>query len=71
MKQIPMIMAAERNAAKLLDMTPKEFRKLVDAGHLPPPVRIAEGIERWPVDRLAKIGSGEDARAGIDEDVSI
>ena len=71
MKHSPMIMAGERNAAKLLDMTPKEFRKLVDAGHLPEPVQIAPGVVRWPVEKLASIGSGEGARTGIDEDVEI
>jgi hypothetical protein len=54
------IFAAERTAAKLLDMRPAEFREHVDAGRLPRPCDIG-GAERWDVEALARIIRGEAA----------
>lgn len=53
------IFATEVTAARLLDMRPAEFRRLVDAGHLPRPCEIAPGMVRWPVDDLRKLATGE------------
>lgn len=52
------LFASERNAARLLDMRPAEFRALVEGGHLPKPRKIA-GFERWDVHELRRIVSGE------------
>lgn len=54
------ILANERSAAKLLDMKPAEFRNLVDEGHLPKP-RLIAGFERWDVEDLRLIASGDQA----------
>jgi predicted DNA-binding transcriptional regulator AlpA len=52
--------ASESTAAKLLDMKPREFRELVEAGHLPRPREIG-GLKRWDVPELRRILSGEAA----------
>lgn len=49
--------ASERSAAKLLDMTPAQFRDLVDRGALPAPAKIGEH-ERWSVADLDAIVRG-------------
>ena len=49
--------AADRTAARLLDMKVREFREAVEAGLLPPPVDVA-GRERWVVEELTAIGRG-------------
>lgn len=51
----------ERNAAKMLDMTPAEFRELRAKGILPPPASIG-GIQRWRVEDLERIVKGESVR---------
>lgn len=48
------LFASEKTAARLLDMQPAEFRKLVDAGALPCAVRH----ERWDVAELQAIMRG-------------
>lgn len=48
----------ERTAAAMMDMEPREFRRLVDGGHLPRPKSIG-GIERWDAAQLRLIMSGE------------
>lgn len=53
------ILASETSAAKLLDLKPDEFRRLVEAGHLPRPREIAPGLVRWSVDDLRRIVNGE------------
>ena len=53
----------ERSVALLLDMKPVEFRALMEAGHLPKP-RLIGGFERWDVEALRKIASGEMAETG-------
>lgn len=49
------LFAKRSTAAKLLDMTPAEFQRLVDGGHLPGPVRH----DRWDVERLSAIMRGD------------
>lgn len=55
------IYAGEGKAARLLDLTVAEFRKLVRAGHLPRGREIAPGYVRWFVDDLKNIGGGNAA----------
>lgn len=55
----------DTTAAKMLDMTPAEFRALVDAGALPGPESIG-GHKRWRVDQLRAILSGDKARPAED-----
>lgn len=52
------IAATERTAAAMLDMPLAEFRRLVEAGALPGPVRIGPH-ERWRVSDLTAILNGE------------
>ncbi len=58
MGKMEVMYASERSAARLLDMRPAEFRALVDAGALPPPVKIAGKLERWSVGDLDAIVRG-------------
>ncbi|MBQ4824154.1 hypothetical protein J4729_06260 [Leisingera sp. HS039] len=60
MNAISPLFANERNAAKLLDMKPAEFRSLVEGGHLPRPI-VRGGLARWDVEQLVKIWRGEAA----------
>lgn len=53
------ILANEKNAARLLDMTVAEFRSLVRAGHLPAGRELVPGFIRWNVDDLRRIASGD------------
>jgi hypothetical protein len=53
----PPLFASERNAARLLDMRPSDFRHLVDAGALPGPENI-HGFLRWRVAALEAINTG-------------
>ena len=57
------LLLSERNAALLLDMKPAEFRALREAGCLPKP-RLIGGYERWDVETLRKIATGEMAETG-------
>jgi hypothetical protein len=57
------IFARDVTAARMLDMKPCEFRRLVDEGALPGPVKVA-GIERWHVRELERILTGEAAKHG-------
>lgn len=52
------LFADVRKAAQLFCMKPAEFQRLVETGHLPPP-RDLGGLERWDVDELRRIASGE------------
>ncbi|WP_171099283.1 MULTISPECIES: hypothetical protein [unclassified Ruegeria] len=63
------LLAKERTAANLLDMTAKEFRSLVNAGALPPPMKLAGDIERWNVRDLRAILNGDAARPQDDMEV--
>lgn len=64
LKPLAPIGANEATAARLLDMKTSEFRQLVRDGHLPPSRNIG-GHERWDVEELRKIISGE-AVEGLD-----
>ena len=57
MGSIAPIAVAERTAAKMMDMAPSDFRRLVEAGSLPSPVRIS-GLERWRVSDLESVLNG-------------
>jgi len=57
----------ESSAARLLDMATAEFRRLVAAGALPPPVKLASGIERWRYDDLRAILDGSAARPAAED----
>lgn len=52
----------EANAAHMLDMQRKDFRRLVSQGALPPPVQVAGEVELWIVDDLRAILTGSAAR---------
>ena len=54
------ICVREKTAAAMLDMQPCEFRRLVDAGHLPRPRHIG-GLPRWDTGELRRIVNGEAA----------
>lgn len=54
------ILARDTTAAAMLDMTPAEFRRLVDRGALPKPLRIGDMI-RWDMDQIRRIVSGDAA----------
>lgn len=58
MKHLQPRLASEKTAAKILDMTPREFRGLVDGGHLPGP-RGKGGFDRWDVEELVRIWNGD------------
>lgn len=55
-------------AAAMLDMPPAEFRRLVERGALPPPVRIGEH-ERWHVAQIEAIIRGDAAKPDEDFDL--
>lgn len=61
------ILATEATAAKLLDLKPEDFRRYVEAGHLPRGREIAPGLVRWPVEDLRRIAEGRavDGMEGI------
>ena len=60
------ILASESTAARLLDLSLTEFRRLVAEGMLPPGRPIAPGVIRWDVETLRRISSGQAADEGID-----
>ncbi|GHF70931.1 hypothetical protein [Seohaeicola zhoushanensis] len=60
------ILANEKTAAALLDLTAAEFRRLVDAGHLPRGREIAPGFVRWETEELRRICSGEAVEGNIE-----
>ena len=62
MGRIAPIAVAERTAAKMMDMAPSDFRRLVKSGSLPSPVDIS-GLARWRVADLEAVLSG----AAMDE----
>lgn len=63
------LLAKEQTAARLLDMSTKEFRDLVNNGALPPPKKLASGIERWNDRDLRAIANGDPARPEDDIEV--
>lgn len=52
------IMVDEAGAAKMMDMRLEEFRALVESDVLPP-ARMLGSLERWSVDDLRAIATGE------------
>jgi hypothetical protein len=55
------LLASETTAARLLDLETRQFRTLVDEGHLPQGHEIAPGVVRWDTDLLKKISNGQGA----------
>lgn len=55
MGKLTPLFASETTAAALLDMKPREFRDLVQAGALPGPTRL----DRWDVAQLQDIMRGK------------
>ncbi|MEX0303351.1 MAG: helix-turn-helix transcriptional regulator [Leisingera sp.] len=49
---------SEKTAAKMMDMTVKQFRHLVDCGSLPPPAKIGGDILRWRVADINAVLNG-------------
>lgn len=62
------ILATEATAAKLLDLSLDDFRRFVDAGHLPRGREIAPGLVRWPVEDFRRIAAGRavDGMEGVE-----
>jgi predicted DNA-binding transcriptional regulator AlpA len=60
-KNVALIAAKEATAAKLMDMSLAEFRKLVTCGALPSGREIAPGFVRWSVDELRTVLNGDAA----------
>ncbi len=56
------LFAGANKAAKLLDLKPDEFRQLVSEGILPPPCHLGD-FERWDMEQIKAIASGEAADA--------
>lgn len=52
------IAVREATAAAMFDMPVSKFRALVKAGAMPKPLRIG-GSERWPVEKLRAVISGD------------
>lgn len=67
----PRIQLAVRDtsAARMLDMSATDFRRLVQRGVFPPPVRLESGLERWRVSDIEAILSGK--AAFPDEDIEL
>lgn len=59
MADLQPIMVSEGTAAKLLDLTRTEFKRLVEGGALPGGREIAPGFLRWDVQELRRIARGE------------
>lgn len=53
------LLASETTAARLLDLGTRQFRTLVEEGHLPKGHEIAPGVVRWDTDLLKKISNGQ------------
>ncbi|WWT39556.1 hypothetical protein [Microcystis phage Mae-JY02] len=63
-KHAPLAVKAT-TAAAMLDMPPAEFKRLVERGALPPPVRIG-AHERWHVAQIEAIIRGDAAKPSED-----
>ena len=63
-RHAPLAVRAQ-TAAAMLDMTPTDFTRLVNAGALPPPVRIGTH-ERWHVAQIEAIIRGNAAKPSED-----
>lgn len=62
MAHVQPMFASASTAARLLDMKPAEFRRLVDDGALPGPARY----NRWDVDQIRAIMRGEAVKPSED-----
>ena len=69
MVSAPLIFASDRTAAKMFDISYREFLDLVEMGFLPKPVLVGGQHLRWRVTELEWIASGAAARPEIDEDI--
>ena len=58
MGRIAPLAVAERKAAKMMDVAPSDFRRLVQTGSLPSPVRNS-GMERWRAADLESVLNGD------------
>lgn len=65
MGERPLLAVKATTAAAMLDMAPAEFRRLVQRGALPPPVRIGEH-DRWHVAQIEAIIRGDAAKPSED-----
>lgn len=54
------IFASDHRAAKLMDLKPADFLRLVESGLLPKPHDIG-GFKRWNVEELRRISCGDAA----------
>ncbi|MCA0204342.1 MAG: helix-turn-helix domain-containing protein [Proteobacteria bacterium] len=61
MGSIAKLAVKDTTAAQMLDMSPKDFRALVEAGALPPALPIGEH-QRWLVADLEAIITGKKIR---------
>ncbi|NSY36836.1 AlpA family transcriptional regulator [Leisingera sp. ANG59] len=59
MGRIAPLAVAEKTAAKMMDMAPAEFRRLVETGSLPSPVAITGDCKRWRVSDLEAVLNGD------------
>lgn len=59
MGRVDPIFAGPRRAAAMLDLTPREFLRLVDKGALPRPVSIGGEHPRWNMRQIESILTGE------------
>lgn len=66
-REVQPIAVRDTTAARMLDMSAPKFRELVQHGALPPPVRLADGIERWRYDDLMAILNGTAAQPADEE----
>ncbi len=65
MGRIDRIAVAEKTAAKMMDLAPIEFRRLVSEGVLPRPRKVGP-FERWDADELKAVLRG-DAGDGFED----
>ena len=61
MKQLTPLFATEKHTAQLLDMSQKDFLKLVKQGALPRPIEIG-GLNRLDVEGIKALLSGNAAK---------
>ena len=59
MASVQPIMVSEAKAAKLLDLSARDFARLTAEGALPKGREIAPGLVRWDVEGLRRIARGE------------
>jgi predicted DNA-binding transcriptional regulator AlpA len=67
-RDVPRLAVRDTTAAAMLDMPAAEFRRLVERGALPKPIRIGEH-DRWPVAQIEAIITGKAALPSEDFDL--